>query len=160
MRRIQLSLLSVAVLALAACASGGPLVTGTPRPAIDPSQVRFYYDKPAGAEEIAVIDANSGAFTYGNQNKTNAVMQKLREQAAQLGANGVIYRGAVPAGGGGGVSVGAGGGRVGGSGFSGAGVGVNISPQQKYAEGLAIYVANPPPEAAPAPADATPAQPR
>ena len=140
-----------AALTLAACATGGPLVTGTPRPAINPSQVRFYYDAPAGAEQIAVISANSGSFTYGDRNKTNSVMQKLREQAAQLGANGVVYRGSVPGPRGGGVSVGAGGGRFGGSGFSSAGVGVNISPQQKYAEGFAIYVANPPPEDAPPP---------
>lgn len=137
---------------LAACASGGPLVTGTPRAPIDPSQVRFYYDMPAGAEQIAIIDANSGAFTYGNQNKTNAVMQKLREQAAKLGANGVVYRGTVSGPSGGGVGVGVGGGRVGGSSFSSAGVGVNISPTQKYAEAAAIHVANPPPEPAPAPA--------
>lgn len=137
---------------LAACASGGPLVTGTPRAPVDPAQVRFYYDMPAGAEQIAIIDANSGAFTYGNQNKTNSVMQKLREQAAKLGANGVVYRGTVSGPSGGGVGVGVGGGRVGGSSFSSAGVGVNISPTQKYAEAAAIYVANPPPEPAAAPA--------
>ncbi len=136
---------------LAACATGGPLVTGTPRAPIDPSQVRFYYEAPPGAEQIAIIDANSGAFTYGNQNKSNAIMQKLREQAAQLGANGVIYRGSVTGPSGGSVGVGVGGGRYGGSSFSSAGVGVNISPTQKYAEGAAIYVANPPPENAPQP---------
>jgi len=136
---------------LAACATGGPLVTGTPRAPIDPAQVRFYYDAPPGAEQIAIIDASSGAFTYGNANKTNAVMQKLREQAAKLGANGVIYRGTVMAPSSGGVGVGVGGGRFGGSSYSSAGVGVNISPTQKYAEGAAIYVANPPPEDAPPP---------
>jgi hypothetical protein len=41
------------------------------------------------------------------------------------------------------MSVGAGGGRVGGSSFSGGGVGINVSPRQKYARGIAIYVANP-----------------
>ncbi len=140
-----LSLIAIA-LALTACATGGPLVTGTPRAPIDPAQVRFYYEAPPGAEQIAIIDANSGAFTYGNQNKSNAIMQKLREQAAKLGANGVIYRGSVSAPSSGGVGVGVGGGRYGGSSFSSAGVGVNISPTQKYAEGAAIYVANPPPE--------------
>lgn len=150
--RLNIVLLPLlAAAALSACASGGPLVTGTPRPAIDPAQVRFYYEMPAGAEQIAIIDANSGAFTYGNANKTNAVMQKLREQAARLGANGVLYRGTVSGPSGGNVGVGVGGGRVGGSSFSSAGVGVNISPTQKYAEAAAIYVANPPPEQAPPP---------
>lgn len=151
MRIARSFLIATAACALAACATGGPLVTGTPRAPIDPSQVRFYYDAPPGAEQIAIIDASSGAFTYGNANKTNAVMQKLREQAARLGANGVVYRGAVSAPGNSGVGIGVGGGRFGGSSYSSAGVGVNISPTQKYAEGAAIYVANPPPEDAPAP---------
>ena len=151
MRPIRGFTLLAATLLLGACATGGPLLTGTPRPPIDPSQVRFYYEAPAGAEQIAIIDASSGAFTYGNANKTNAVMQKLREQAAKLGANGVVYRGTVSGPGGSGVGVGIGGGRFGGSSYSSAGVGVNISPTQKYAEGAAIYVANPPPEGAPPP---------
>lgn len=137
--------------ALAACATSA-LVTGRPRPPIDPSQVRFYYDPPPGVfEEIALLETSSGAFTYGNQNKTNSVMNKLRKEAAKLGANGVLFRGTSDGYGGGGVSVGAGGGRFGGRGFSSAGVGVDISPRQKYAKGVAIYVANPPPEP-PAPA--------
>lgn len=151
MRQIRAILPVAAAWLLAACATGGPLLTGTPRAPIDPSQVRFYYDAPAGAEQIAIIDASSGAFTYGNANKTNAVMQKLREQAARLGANGVVYRGAVSAPGNSGVGIGVGGGRIGGSSYSSAGVGVNISPTQKYAEGAAIYVANPPPEDTPPP---------
>ena len=151
MRQIRAILPLAAACLLAACATGGPLLTGTPRAPIDPSQVRFYYDAPAGAEQIAIIDASSGAFTYGNANKTNAVIQKLREQAARLGANGVVYRGAVSAPGNSGVGIGVGGGRIGGSSYSSAGVGVNISPTQKYAEGAAIYVANPPPEDTPPP---------
>ncbi len=151
-------------LALSACASSA-LVTGTPRAPIDPSQVRVYFQAPPGGyEEIAMLESNSGAFTYGEQNKMNAVVAKLRKEAAKLGANGVLFRGTADGDGGGGVSVGAGGGRVGGSSFSGGGVGINISPRQKYARGIAIYVANPaavdetPP--APAPATEPPSQPR
>lgn len=150
MRSLKTTLLLVAACVLSACATSH-MVTGTPRPPIDPAQVRFYYDPPAGFQEIAVLETSSGAFTYGNQNKTNSVMNKLRVEAAKLGANGVLYRGSAQGPGGSGVSVGAGGGRFGGSGFSSAGVGVNISPQQKYAQGVAIYVPNPPPEGAPPP---------
>lgn len=143
------SMLAAAVLLLSACSSSHVL-TGTPRPPIDPDQVRLYYGPPPGGyEEIARLEVNSGAFTYGEQNKTNAVLRKLREQAARLGANGILFQGTADGHSGGGVSVGAGGGRVGGSGFGGVGVGVNISPQQKYANGIAVWVANPPPEAEP-----------
>jgi len=148
----RILLIVLFMLALSACASSA-LVTGTPRAPIDPSQVRVYYAPPPGRyEEIALLDTSSGAFTYGEQNKTNSVVAKLRKEAAKLGANGVLFGGTANGYGGGGVSVGAGGGRIGGHGFSSGGIGVDISPQQKYARGVAIYVANPPVgDSAPAP---------
>lgn len=137
--------IAVLALAAAACASSH-LLTGQPRPPIDPSQVRVYFSAPPGGyEEIARLQTGSGAFTYGEQNKMNSVMAKLRAEAAKLGANGVLFTGTDDSYGGSSVGVGAGGGRIGGSGFSSGGVGVSISPSQKYAYGLAIYVANPPP---------------
>lgn len=158
MRRILILLLTV--LALAACASSA-LVTGQPRPPIDPSQVRVYFSAPPGPyEEIARLQTGSGAFTYGEQNKMNSVIAKLRNEAAKLGANGVLFTGTED-GGGGSVGVGAGGGRIGGRGFGGGGVGVSISPTQKYAYGLAIYVPNPPPAQYGTPQNGRPApQPR
>lgn len=150
MRRILI--LSLTVLALAACASSA-LVTGRPRPPIDPSQVRVYFSAPPGPyEEIARLQTGSGAFTYGEQNKMNSVVAKLRNEAAKLGANGVLFTGTEDGYGGSSVGVGAGGGRIGGRGFSSGGVGVSISPSQKYAYGLAIYVPNPPPAGYGAPA--------
>lgn len=150
MRRILI--LSLTVLALAACASSA-LVTGRPRPPIDPSQVRVYFSAPPGPyEEIARLQTGSGAFTYGEQNKMNSVIAKLRNEAAKLGANGVLFTGTEDGYGGSSVGVGAGGGRIGGRGFSSGGVGVSISPSQKYAYGLAIYVPNPPPAGYGAPA--------
>ncbi|WP_058835836.1 hypothetical protein [Luteimonas abyssi] len=152
MRALRTVLPLAAVLLLSACASSH-ILTGTPRPPIDPAQVRVYHGPPPGGyEEIAVLRTASGAFTYGAQNKTDSVLRKLREEAARLGANGVLLQGVADGGGSGGnVSVGAGGGRWGGSGFSSAGVGVNISPTQQYGSGVAIWVANPPPETAPPP---------
>lgn len=160
--RMRMFLTTLLVLALSACASSA-LVTGTPRAPIDPSQVRIYFSAPPGGyEEIALLESNSGAFTYGEQNKMDSVVAKLRKEAAKLGANGVLFRGTADGYGGSGVSVGAGGGRVGGSSFSSGGIGVNISPRQKYARGIAIYVANPaavdetPPAPAAEPAPAEP----
>lgn len=147
---MRMLLLATAVTALAACATSHVL-TGTPRAPIDPAQVRIYYGPPAtGYEEIALLDTSSGAFTYGEQNKTNSVLANLRSEAARLGANGILFQGTADGyGGGGGVSVGGGVGRVSGGrrsfSTSGVGVGVNISPRQKYGKGVAIYVPNPPP---------------
>lgn len=138
-----------AVLLLAGCATSH-ILTGTPRPPIDPSQVRVYYGSPGVPyEEIALLETSSGAFTYGEQNKTDSVMRKLREEAASLGANGILFQGTADGHGGGGVSVGAGTGRFGGRSYTSGGVGVNISPRQKHGRGVAIHVPNPPPGQAP-----------
>ncbi len=152
MRAFRLIPLLLGVGLLAGCASSHVL-TGTPRAPIDPGQVRIYHGPPPGQyEEIAILNTSSGALTYGEQNKINSVLDKLRREAASLGANGVLFQGTADADrGGGGVSVGGGIGRGGGRSFSSAGVGVNISPQQKYASGIAIWVANPPPVDTPPP---------
>jgi len=129
---------------LSACASSH-LVTGTPRAPIDPAQVRIYQVTPSTPyEEIAQLTAHSGAFAYGEQNKVNAVMHKLRREAAKLGANGVLFVDSYDEAGGSTVSVGGGTGRIGGRGFSSGGIGVSISPRQKHAVGIAIYVPDPP----------------
>lgn len=132
---------------LAACASAGPLVTGKARTPIEPSAVRVYYGPPpVPFEEIAILDVASGNFTYGDRNKQLEVIERLRAQAASVGANGVIFQRAVDGYGGSGVNIGAGGGRYGGSSYGGVGVGVSVSPRKKHGSGIAIYVPNPPPE--------------
>lgn len=132
-------------LLLTACASSH-MLTGRPRPPIDPAQVRIYFSAPPGGfEEIALLETSSGAFTYGEQNKTNALFDKLRREAAKLGANGVLFQGSADGYGGSNVGVGVGGARYGGHTSTGVGVGINVSPRQKYARGVAVYVPNPPP---------------
>lgn len=148
----QFFILAALVATLSACASSH-VVTGQPRPPVPVEQVRVYFAPPPSRyEEIALLQSNSGAFTYGEQNKMNSVIGKLRAEAAKLGANGVLFQGTEDGAGGTGVSVGAGGGSYGGGRhFSGGGVGINISPRQKFARGVAIYVLNPPPLSDPGP---------
>jgi len=144
-------MLCAVIMLLAACASSHVL-TGTPRPPIDPSQVRIYYGPPPGGyEEIARLDVGSGAFTYGATNKSNAVIRNLRKEAARLGANGVLLQGTGQGPDNSSVSVGGGVGRFGGRSASSVGVGVNISPTQTYASGIAVWVENPPPPEAATP---------
>lgn len=129
---------------LAGCATSA-MVTGRVRPPIDPAQVRVYTTPPAGFEEVAQLETQSGAFTYGEQNKLDSVLANLRKEAAKLGANGVLLVGTENGYGGGGTSVGVSGGSFGSHGYGGVGVGVDITPRKKYAHGIAIYVPNPPP---------------
>ena len=133
-------LLLLVAATLAACAST-PRVTGTARAPIDPAMVRVYYSAPTVPyEEVARLDVASGSFTFGSQARTNDVIDRLRRQAAQLGANGVVLLGTADAGGGTGVSIGGSGGSFGGRGYSGVGVGVTVSPSQRQASGIAIFV--------------------
>ncbi|MFT4247232.1 MAG: hypothetical protein QM581_04215 [Pseudomonas sp.] len=126
-------------LALAGCASSSKVMIGQARAPIDPALVRIYNTTPAGALEIAQIESTSAAG-FGTQGQTNAAVQRLKREAAKLGANGVVLMGVGSQRSGGGVSVGAGsyGGRVGG------GLGIGIPTTQKHAAGVAIWV---PPDA-------------
>ena len=140
---------------LAGCATTSKVMLSPMRPALAAEQVRVYFSPPSGRYvEIAMLETSSGAFTYGEQNKMNSVLTKLRVEAAKLGANGVLVQDTVNGYGGSSVGVGVGGGRFGGRSHVGGGVGVSISPTPKHARAIAIHVDNPPP------ADDMGAQPR
>jgi hypothetical protein len=90
MRPIYALLLS---LMLAGCAASSHIVTGTKRSPIDPAQVRLYSQPPAKFEEVAIIEASSrNSWAIGDQGKIDVVVERLKEQAAQLGANGVLLQ--------------------------------------------------------------------
>lgn len=138
MKRILLAL----ALGLVGCATSSHVLTGAARPAISPDQVKVYSEPPKGRyEQIAVIDAvSSQSFAVSSQQKTDKVIARLKEEAAKLGANGIILQGIASetSGGGTGVSVGGygGGGNVG----IGTGIGISIPTTRKNGNALAIYV--------------------
>lgn len=90
MRKLLLVSLSVA---LAACASSHVLV-GKARAPISPDQVQVYLQPPPGAETIALLEANDmGANGFSQQSRVNKVMKRLKKEAADLGANGIVLQG-------------------------------------------------------------------
>lgn len=125
---------------LGGCATTSHVMISPARPALAPEQVQVYTAPPPRYIEIALLETSSGPFTYGEQNKTNAVIANLRREAASLGANGVLLTGTSQGYPGGGVNVGVGGGRFGGRTSVGGGVGVDISPTRKHAQAVAIFV--------------------
>jgi hypothetical protein len=137
----RLSVLAWAVL-LSACANTSHVITGTPRTPIDPAYVTIYTTAPAQYEEIAMIDASSQmSFSFGDQNKMDAVMARLKAEAASLGANGVLLQATGSEGAGGtGVGVGVGTGMGAGGGGVSVGTGLFNSSPAKTGRGLAIYV--------------------
>lgn len=132
----------LAVFALAGCTTTSHVITGKPRAPIDPSQVTLYSSAPPKYEEIAVIEASSrSSFAFGDQQKMDAVIERLKKKAASLGANGVLLQRTGSDGGGGGVGAGIGTG-IGGGGIS-IGTSIFTTSANKTGRGLAIYV---PPE--------------
>lgn len=142
-------MVAATMLVMAACSTTSRVMLGPTYPAISPDQVQLYYQPPTRYREVALLETDSGAFTYGEQNKTNAVLNKLRAEAAKLGANGVLFQGSETAYGGSGVGIGVGGGNFGRHSSFGGGVGIDISPSQKHARGMAIHVTDPTPAAQP-----------
>ena len=136
-----LRLLPLGVL-LVACATTSQVITGQPREPIDPGNVSIYSTAPPDYEEIAIIEATSrSSFSFGDQAKTDAMIRRLKERAASLGANGVLLQNTWSESSGG---VGLGVGNATSGGVS-VGTGVSTSSVQKVGRGLAIYV---PPAAA------------
>ncbi len=125
-----------ASVALAGCASASKVMLGQARPPIDPSQVQVYSAPPAGSVEIAQLEATS-AVGFGTQGQTDSAVARLKQEAAKLGANGVVLVG-VGASGQSPVGMSVGAGSFGH--HSGGGLSVGIPTTQKKAAGVAIWV--------------------
>ena len=135
-----LTLASVFAMGLAACAPSSHILVGTARPPISPSDVKIYLQPPPSFEQIAILNASANSmFGTGGQGTVDKVIQRLKEQAAKLGANGIIL---------GGMSdrqTGSLGGGSGSSSYSGntavgVGVGGSLGIFKKTGEARAIFV--------------------
>jgi hypothetical protein len=137
------SIAALTFLMLVACASSSHVLVGTARAPILPAEVKIYSYPPPKFEEIAVLDASSkSVFGTGGQRATDEVIERLKAQAAQLGANGIILEGFSDSQT---ASLGTG---VGSDSYSrnssvGVGVGGSFGLFKKTGKGRAIYVAPP-----------------
>jgi hypothetical protein len=140
--RYSAAVLLVASIALciSACATSHVMI-GKARPPISPDVVQIYTRPPnVPYEEIARLETSSqGSFAFTAQGKTDAVIKRLKTEAAKLGANGVLLEGVgdQPSG-----AIGTGGGSTsysGGSSFGG-GIGISAGMTRKVGGGIAIYM--------------------
>jgi hypothetical protein len=117
------------------------VIVGKVRPPISPDQVQIYLHPPAGKyEEVALLDSSSrNSFSFTAQGKTNKVIERLKEEAAKLGANGILLNGVSDQAA---SSVGTGVGTATAHGNSATGFGFGSSGTVfvKSGNGLAIYV--------------------
>jgi hypothetical protein len=125
---------------LAACAPSSHILVGTARPPISPSEVKIYPQPPPSFEQIAILNASANSvFGTGGQGSVDKVIQRLKEQAAKLGANGIILEGMSDRQTG---SLGGGSGSTSYSGNSAVGVGVggSLGVFKKTGQARAIFV--------------------
>jgi hypothetical protein len=139
----RLTILFVSGIALAACATSHVMM-GQARPPISPDLVTIYFHPPQTKyDEIALIDTSSkGGFGITAQGKTDVVIRRLKEEAAKLGANGVLIQG-IGNESGGSVSSGIGQASVSGNHAYGTGFGFSGNVTHKAGTGIAIYVEPP-----------------
>jgi hypothetical protein len=84
------------VMFLVGCLPVSHIVVGKTKEPIHPSDVKIYFDYPKKYEKIALIDAGSNfafkdpAILFSYQSKMDKVVERLKIEAAQLGANGIL----------------------------------------------------------------------
>jgi hypothetical protein len=77
--------------AVAGCATSSQTLTGSPRAPVSPSDVRVYTQAPQSFQEIAVLSASrKSVSTAGGERAIEKMIESMRSQAAQLGANGLL----------------------------------------------------------------------
>jgi len=81
------------IMSVTACETSHVLI-GTARTPISPDQVQLYLEPPAKKyQEIAVVDTSSKhTFSFTAVGKTDVVIRRLKEEAAKLGANGILLQ--------------------------------------------------------------------
>jgi hypothetical protein len=90
----NLTIALAAAFFFAGCASSSYTIVGQVRAPIDPGDVEIYTAPPRRYEEIAILDASSaGSFGHPSVAGENEAIYKMKEDAARLGANGVLLTG-------------------------------------------------------------------
>jgi hypothetical protein len=116
------------------------LIAGA-RPPISPEAVQVYLEAPSRRyEEIAVLYSSSRrSWTFTSQSKADVVVRRLKEEAASLGANGVLLHEIAERPG---TTVGTdvGTNYMGPRGTADLGVSVSALTFQRYGRGIAIYL--------------------
>jgi len=133
---------AAAVLAamLLGCATSSHVMIGTARPPISPESVRVYVQPPERYEEVATLDASSqGSFAITSQQNMDKAIARMKEEAAKLGANGILLQG-VQDQQSGSIGTGVGSSSYGPSSSTGVGVGGSFGIYNKVAHGIAIFV--------------------
>jgi sugar (pentulose or hexulose) kinase len=92
-RKISLTLIFVVLSGCSSTFNTSHVMLGEARTPTTASEIKIYTTPPAKYTEIAIVaGTNSGSLTISEQAKTDYVIGNLKEQAAKLGANGIILQ--------------------------------------------------------------------
>jgi hypothetical protein len=72
---------------------GSSVLVGKKRAPIDPSVVKLYLEPPAKYEQVAILSADARNAFASEQNLTDNTIERLKREAAALGANGILLQG-------------------------------------------------------------------
>ena len=81
-----------------ACYPVSHIIVGETQTPINFTDVKIYIDYPNNYEKIAIIEASSDlafkdiSIDITHQQKTNKALERLKREAASLGANGVVIQ--------------------------------------------------------------------
>ena len=97
MSRFKLLLL-LSLFVTIACYPVSHVIIGDTQAPIDYTSVKTYSDYPDTYEKIAIIEASSDlafkdfSIEFTHQQKTNKALERLKKEAASLGANGIVIQ--------------------------------------------------------------------
>ena len=140
-----LAVSGIAASNLAGCISSRDLrsheLLGDARPALPADAVQLYLEPPSRRYvEIAVLHSSSRrSWSFGAQSKADVVVRRLKEEAASLGANGVLLQEIADRPG---TAVGTdlGTNYMGPRGTADLGISVSVLTLQRYGSAIAIYL--------------------
>ena len=90
------SIIGLLIFLIFGCYPVSHIVVGEKKAPINASDVRVYVDYPQNYEKIAIIEASSDfalkdpSFDFTHQRKTDKALTRLKNEAALLGANGIV----------------------------------------------------------------------
>ena len=88
---LRIILISILLTFISSCASSSHVLIGEKRSPISVNEVKIYSKEPKVFDVIAIIDASSkNSMVFTEQQKMDTAMVRLKEEAAKLGANGII----------------------------------------------------------------------
>ena len=88
----------ISIFTLKSCYPVSHIIIGEIQTPLDYNNVKVYHDYPDAYDKIAIIEASSDlafkdlSIEFTHQQKTNKALDRLKKEAASLGANGIVLQ--------------------------------------------------------------------